>query len=168
MSAASSESLRDDEPRLLPSRKRRWGRLALIAATPIPLLYVVAMAPAWLHDRQLDGLADRVLAYPLPPGTDFGDYEPQAVVMPGGGYKDMCGYRVRFDLHTYMSAEAVLKYYQAAKVKGVEGDRPFDITVWTPSQTTPSPWGDDGRRRIIVEMQDNGHAGGVGWDIRCW
>ncbi|WP_143022454.1 hypothetical protein [Nonomuraea maritima] len=146
--------------------RRRWYRLTLFVVAPLLLLYVVAMAPAWVHDHHLDNLANRVLAYPLPPGTDFGTYEPQAAVMPGGGHKDMCGYRVRFDLDTYMTAEQILKRYQDANIEPVDGDRPLEIRVWTLSQSSSS-WTDDDRQKIIVEVQDNGHDGG-GWDIRCW
>ncbi|MGS2642957.1 hypothetical protein [Streptosporangium sp. LJ11] len=139
----------------------------VIVFAPILLLYALIMAPAWFHNHLLDGLADRILSHPLPPGTDFGDYERQGVVMPGGGHKDTCGYRVRFDLHTYMSAEETLKHYQPAKIEPVEGNRPLEINVWTLSRSQSSPLEDGGGQRIIVEIQDNGHDGG-GWDVRCW
>ncbi|GAB1822877.1 hypothetical protein [Herbidospora sp. RD11066] len=135
--------------------------------TAILLVYAVLMAPAWFHNHLLAGFADRVMSHPLPQGTDFGDYEAQGVVAPGRNSKDSCGYRVRFDLHTFMSAEETLEYYQAAKIEPVEGEGPFEIYVWTLSQPQPSPSDDGGRRRIIVEIQDNGHDG-HGWDLRCW
>ncbi|WP_030455316.1 hypothetical protein [Herbidospora cretacea] len=73
------------------------------------------------------------------PEFPFRDYEAQGVVIPGGGFKDMCGYRVRFDLHTSLSAEEVLKHYEAAKIESVAGS----------ASTQPS---DDGG----------------GWDPRYW
>jgi hypothetical protein len=167
VATASPDDLQDEARYSLSSQQRRWVRRMAILSAPILLLYAVIMAPAWFHDYSLSSLTDRVLSHPLPPGTDFGDYEMQGLVTPGGGYKDMCGYRVRFDLHTNMSAEETLKYYQAAKIEPVEGNRPLEINVWTLSQSSASSSHDGGRLRIIVEVQDNGHDGG-GWDIRCW
>ncbi|GLX96567.1 hypothetical protein [Herbidospora sp. NBRC 101105] len=131
-----------------------------IVFTPILLLHALIMAPTWIHDYELADFTDRVLSHPLPPGADFGEYEAQGVVTPGAGLKDLCGYRVRFDLDTYLSAEEVLKYYEAAKIGAL-----LEINVWTLSQPAEPEYGD--RSRMIVEIQDNGHDGG-GWDLRCW
>ncbi|MEU1731733.1 hypothetical protein [Streptosporangium sp. NPDC020145] len=133
---------------------------------PVLLLYVVVMTPAWMHDHQLAGLVDRALGYPLPKGSDLGDYEPQSEVRPDA---DLCNYHVRFEIETEASAEEVLTYYRTAKITPVgEGD--LAVNVWEPFGPPASPMDDPkengGRRRIIVELQDNHHDGGF-WDLRC-
>ncbi|MFB9877540.1 hypothetical protein ACFFMN_06325 [Planobispora siamensis] len=119
------------------------------------------MAPAWVHDRHLNGLADRFLNHPLPPETAFADDEVQSsVAVRGNG--NHCDYRLRFNLSTGLSADEVVKYYESAEL-GINGTG-VSVTVWTPSDTPPFPL-TLGDRLIIVEVQDVLHDSG--WDLRC-
>ncbi|GAA2896575.1 hypothetical protein GCM10010517_61530 [Streptosporangium fragile] len=142
-------------------RKRRRIRRAAVALAPVLLLYVLAMAPAWIHDRHLSGLADRFLSHPLPPETEFSDDEVQASVALRGN-SNHCDYRLRFNLQTKLSVDEVVRHYEAAKI-GIEGGG-VSVVVWTPSETPPFPLSFDDKL-IIVEVQDNLHD--PSWDLRC-
>jgi hypothetical protein len=119
--------------------------------------------PQWVHNRQLDALVDRVLGQSLPEGTRLADDEVQAsVALRTNGNE--CDYRVRFNLQTDLSQAEVVKYYESAKIVGIDGGG-LQIIVWSPSITPPYPL-NFARNSMIVEVQDNGHD--PSWDWRCW
>ncbi|GAA4192829.1 hypothetical protein GCM10022252_34860 [Streptosporangium oxazolinicum] len=94
------------------------------------------MTPQWIHNRQLDGLANRFLSYPLPPETRFSDDEVQASVALRGN-SNHCDYRLRFNLGTKLSPDEVARHYKAAQI-GIEGGG-ISVVVWTPSEPPPFP-----------------------------
>ncbi|MCC5576547.1 hypothetical protein IMZ11_12995 [Microtetraspora sp. AC03309] len=142
--------------------KRRLGCLAAIVM-PFLLLFVLISMPQWLHNRELDGLADRFQSYPLPPDTEFSDQEVQMSVALRGN-SNHCDYRLRFNLQTKLPVSEVVRHYGAAKI-GIEGGW-VEIIGWTPSKTPSFPLAFDQRQPIIVEIQDNLHD--PSWDFRCW
>ncbi|MGW0807214.1 hypothetical protein [Nonomuraea sp. NPDC002799] len=154
------DDVRDVRPPPTASGKRRWLRLAAVAA-PFLLLAALIMVPQWMHDRELNGLADRFLSYPLPPETAFSDDEVQMSVVLRGN-SNHCDYRLRFNLRTKLSGSEVLRHYETANI-GIEG-APLSVTVWTPSEDPPFPLLFDDQP-IIIELQDNLHE--PGWDLRC-
>ncbi|MER5627036.1 hypothetical protein ABT061_39000 [Streptosporangium sp. NPDC002544] len=146
-------------------RKRRWIRCAVIVFVPFLLLYVLAMAPAWIHNHQLDGLADRFLSHPLPPETDFYDDEIQgSIAIRPGSNSNHCDYRLRFNLETELSVDEVVRYYRSAKIPGIDGNE-VDVIAWTSPDMQPHP-DNFNQLSIILEVQDYGH--GADWDTRCW
>lgn len=144
MSVASQDDSAQQAPR--KRMRRRWIFYALVALTPFALLYALLMAPVWIHDHQLTGLADRILRHPTPPGgTGVSSYEPQQMVSGDSGD---CWVSVRFDLVTDRPAEEVLKHYEAAEfAKGDERYTDFSVNAWVHYGSDQAEYG---YQRIIV------------------
>ncbi|WP_433221133.1 hypothetical protein [Microtetraspora malaysiensis] len=144
--------------------KRRRVRVAAAVVLFLPLLFGVVKMPEWIHDRQMDALADRFLSYPPPleTGIDSTDFHGSVAAY---GMKDMCTFRLRFDLNTELPAEEIARYYETANIAPSDGGSgSLEIRVWTPPR---SPSSSDASRRVpvIVEIQDRDH--GSLWDLRC-
>ncbi|MCC5574425.1 hypothetical protein IMZ11_02065 [Microtetraspora sp. AC03309] len=122
------------------------------------------MAPVWIHDHQMAGVADRFLDHPPPPETSISSTDYHGSV---GAYdmKDMCTFRLRFDLSTTLSLDEIAGYYRAAGIRPSEGGNDsLEFMVWESPHLTGYRYGVDDRP-VIVEIQDRDH--GSFWDLRC-
>ncbi|WP_344056698.1 hypothetical protein [Microbispora corallina] len=153
----------DAVPESATRGRRRWGR-AVAVVLVLPLLYAFAKMPEWIHNRQMDDLAGRILSYPPPPSTGFASEEFSAS-FAAYGMKDTCTYRLRFDMTTKLSADEITHYYETAAITPVAGgEESFAVKVWTLPQT-PASLDMSGQQQVIVEIQDR-DLGSL-WDFRC-
>ncbi|MCT9930729.1 hypothetical protein N5079_10925 [Planotetraspora sp. A-T 1434] len=154
----------DDLPRL-PSSPRNAVKGCLIAlvialALPVLGLFLLVKIPMWADDGRLDDFTDRFYAYPLPPSTEFADYDAEgSVELRSNG--DHCDYLVRFSLTTQLPEEEITKYYKQADIPGVDGER-AQVTVYFPKYS--SRFDNGWPTSFIVEIFDSTDPG---WDIRC-
>ncbi|MGW4469624.1 hypothetical protein ACWENQ_08120 [Nonomuraea sp. NPDC004354] len=164
MSIASQEELPRVPSSATGHRKPQLGRKVALVIAPLTLLFVVAMAPTWVHDYYLARIMDRVLSYPLPSGAEFGFSEPQGEI---SGESNMCVYYIRFDVHTDESAKDVLKYYQKAKTADLVGSYAwFDVNVWVPFDDPEEGAGFYTTQAVIVDLLVMSSTRSA-WDLRC-
>ncbi|MFG1688007.1 hypothetical protein ACGFNP_48215 [Nonomuraea sp. NPDC049269] len=148
-----------------PSRlARRFGCLALLLV-PFVLLGVIVMAPVWISDFRLARMVDRIKEYPLPPGTDFGYFDPQVEVSGDSGD---CWYTIRFDLFTDRPVQEVLNYYRQTKIEDPDGDLgDYEILAWTPFDE-PGVQADETSATDSLIIDLDGMYDGAMSDMRCW
>ncbi|MEQ4725078.1 hypothetical protein [Nonomuraea sp. B19D2] len=133
---------------------------------PFALLGLIVMAPAWISDHRLAGMADRIQQYPLPPGTDFGLFDPQVEVSGDSGD---CWYTIRFELSTNRPVQEVLNYYRKAKIEDPDGDLgDYEIVAWTPFDEPGTPTEETSATdSLIIDL--DGTMDDHSWlDMRCW
>jgi hypothetical protein len=119
----------------------RWA--AMIAALPAALV-LAALVPMWLNDAELASMTDRLLAHPLPPGTEFSVHGAQSSVGLMVGNSNHCDFLVRLSLRTDLPEAEIASYYReiGGSVYAQLGD-PESVVVQ------------------FLEMRD------PGWDLRC-
>ncbi|MEV0629072.1 hypothetical protein [Nonomuraea wenchangensis] len=134
--------------------------IAVACAVLVPFagLYLLFAVPSWANDRKLADLEDRLLAYPPPPETSHTDYGAEgSISLLGNG--NHCDYRARISLYTSLSEEAVLRYYAAARIPGVEAER-VPLRIYFERHQG----GDGFSGSFIVEAFDSTDPG---LDLRC-
>ncbi|WP_219462352.1 hypothetical protein [Nonomuraea rhizosphaerae] len=144
---------------------RRIGCLALLSA-PFLLLAALVMAPVWITDHRLARMADRVLAYPPPPGTDVEHAAPQVEV--SGGDSGDCWYSIRFELSTDRPVQEVLSHYRRARFEDPDGDLgDHEFAAWTLFDEGGTPAEDTSTSEpVIIDLY--GTYTGSWADMRCW
>ncbi|MGA4987221.1 hypothetical protein [Nonomuraea bangladeshensis] len=139
----------------------RSGCLVAVACAvlaPFAGLFLLFAIPSWANDRKLEALGDRLLAYPPPPETFHTDNTAEgSIALRGNG--NHCDYQVRISLSTNLSEEAVVRYYAAARIAGVETE-PVSLRVYFERDQD----GDGLPKSLIVEAYDSTDAG---LDLRC-
>ncbi|MEU7454706.1 hypothetical protein [Streptosporangium roseum] len=141
-----------------------WGCLAMVVL-PVIGMFLLVMVPMWGNDAKLAAMIDRFESHPLPPKTDWLEFNnPDAsIALRGNG--NHCDYRARFTLRTHLTARELTDYYDDVKLAGVEGPS-LAITVWMPQPSERSAYYNEGfgSRAAIVEISDSTDNG---WDLRC-
>ena len=139
---------------------RRWGCLALILV-PIVAVFLLVKIPQWINNARLEGLRERVTDYPLPAQTEVAEYDDGDTAFGLlGGNSDHCDYRVRLTLQTTLADEEIHRYYDAARVPGVDGGGAALLQVWFADRAA----GERGPRLFILEAFDSTSPG---MDLRC-
>ncbi|MFG1711301.1 hypothetical protein ACFLIM_49960 [Nonomuraea sp. M3C6] len=143
---------------------RRIGCLAL-PLVPLLLLAAIVMAPVWINDHRLARMVDRIQEFPLPPGTDFGYFDPQVEVSGDSGD---CWYTIRFELSTVRPIQEVLNHYRQAKIEDPDGDLgDYGVVGWTPFDEPGTPVdGPSATNPVIIDL--DGMYDGTWTDMRCW
>ncbi|RJL36241.1 hypothetical protein D5H75_04155 [Bailinhaonella thermotolerans] len=133
---------------------------ALLA--PVIGLALLVMIPIWVDDARLDALAERAAAHPLPPRTHRADADVQrSVTLRGNG--NHCDYLVRLALSSTLPAAEIARYYENARIEGVDDDR-ADTAVYFHESPTPAKRPPTAPRSFILEVSDSTDAG---LDLRC-
>ncbi|GGT08522.1 hypothetical protein GCM10010156_76900 [Planobispora rosea] len=148
-------------------RSQQGGRVFLLfmSVVGLALLTLLIKIPMWINDAKLTAMIGRFENYPLPPGTEWMDYDgPDAsIALRGNG--DHCDYRARFTLRTSLPIRELTDYYDRANIEGIE-EAPPAITVWLPESSERSAYHSQGFAAgvVIVELYD---STGPGLDFRC-
>ncbi|MBB6551372.1 hypothetical protein [Nonomuraea rubra] len=145
-------------------RARRLGCLAL-ALVPFVLIGMIVEAPSWIDDYRLARMVERIQAYPLPDGAEFGSFDPQAETT--GGDSGDCWYTIRFPVSTDRPVHEVLSHYRKAKIEDPDGDLgDFTVTAWA-MVDEPGGQGDEATATGPVIIDVDGVYSGSLLDGRC-
>ncbi len=149
-----------------PGRSRITRRLGCLAwlLMPFVLLWALAKTPEWINDFELARMADRVKAYPRPPGTTFGDFGPQTKVR--GGDSGDCRYTIRFGLDVDLPVEQVLNHYRQAKIEDPDGQLgDYEVWAWAVVDEPGGEAAEDSAPSSLIIDLDGTLNGGL--DLRC-
>ncbi|MET7331014.1 hypothetical protein [Nonomuraea sp. NPDC005650] len=130
------------------------------------LLAAIVTTPFWISDYRLARMVDRVQGYPLPPGAEFGSFDPQVEV--SGGDSGDCWYTIRFELSTDRPVQEVLTYYRQARIEDPDGDLDdLSIAAWTLFDEPGGEAAESSDTNVLIIDLDGTYSATLA-ELRCW